>query len=192
MRARGLVRAATAVAILAAVPVLLVYLFRQEASVRFNGVVESGAESVGPVEAARIVSIEVVEGQRVRAGDVLVRFDSADRLLDDSINEVKLREYEQNLVRRRETLADNERACRQLVRETEVKLEECRMDRVRDEAELAGIILTPAFSNSETSFPKIVCAFLTGISLSQPRTTGPNLPRKSDMGLTCPASTAPS
>ena len=134
MRARGLVRAATAVAILAAVPVLLVYLFRQEASVRFNGVVESGAESVGPVEAARIVSIEVVEGQRVRAGDVLVRFDSADRLLDDSINEVKLREYEQNLVRRRETLADNERACRQLVRETEVKLEECRMDRVRDEA----------------------------------------------------------
>ena len=138
MRARGLVRAATAVAILAAVPVLLVYLFRQEASVRFNGVVESGAESVGPVEAARIVSIEVVEGQRVRAGDVLVRFDSADRLLDDSINEVKLREYEQNLVRRRETLADNERACRQLVRETEVKLEECRMDRVRDAAELAG------------------------------------------------------
>ena len=138
MRARGLVRAATAVAILAAVPVLLVYLFRQEASVKFNGVVESGAESVGPVEAARIVSIEVAEGAEVKAGDVLVRFDSAERLLDDALNEARIREYEQDLAKRRETLAENERRCRQLVREAEVRLEECRMDRVRDAAELAG------------------------------------------------------
>ena len=58
--------------------------------------------------------------------------------------------------------------------------------------ELAGIIRTPAFSNSETSLPKIVCAFLTGISASHWRTTGPNLPRNSESGLTCPASTAPS
>ncbi len=138
MRARGLFRAVIAIAILVAVPILLVFLFKQEASVRFNGVVESGAESVGPVEAARIVSIEVVEGQKVKAGDVLVRFDPADRLLDDSINEVKIREYEQNLAKRRETLAENERRCRQLAREAEVRLEECRMDRVRDAAELAG------------------------------------------------------
>ena len=138
MRARGLFRAVIAIAILVAVPILLVFLFKQEASVRFNGVVESGAESVGPVEAARIVSREVVEGQKVKAGDVLVRFDPADRLLDDSINEVKIREYEQNLAKRRETLAENERRCRQLAREAEVRLEECRMDRVRDASELAG------------------------------------------------------
>lgn len=139
MRMRWIVRAAISFAVLAAVPALLAYLFRQEASVRFNGVVESGAENVGPVEAARIVSIEAEEGQSVKAGDALVRLDPADRLLDDSINEVRIREYEQNLVRRREALAEGERACGRLVRDAEVKLEECRMARVRDAAELAGL-----------------------------------------------------
>ena len=139
MRARAAFRALIALAVLTAVPVVLVYLFRQEASVRFNGVVESGAESVGPVEASRIVSIDVVEGQKVKAGDVLVRFDPADRLVDESINSVRIREYRQSLARRRESLEDAERKCGQLVREAEVKLEEVRMDRVRDEAELAGL-----------------------------------------------------
>ena len=139
MRLRGLTRAVLAMAVLVAVPLLLVYLFRQEASVRFNGVVESGAENVGPVEAARIVSVEVVEGQAVRAGDVLVRFDSADRLLDDALNDVRLREYEQDLARRRETLAAEARECGRLVHEASVKLEECRMERVREAGELAGL-----------------------------------------------------
>ena len=58
--------------------------------------------------------------------------------------------------------------------------------------ELAAIMRTPARSNSATSRPKIVCAFLTGMSRSQPFTVSSNLPRKSDIGLTCPASSAAS
>lgn len=139
MRMRGLVRTVLALAILVAVPIVLVSLFRQEAKVRFNGVVESGAENVGPVEASRIVAIEVKQGQRVKKGDVLVRFDPTERLRDESVNDVKIKEYEQNLAKRRETLSDSERKCRQLIAEADVKLEECRMDRVRETSELEGI-----------------------------------------------------
>ena len=139
MRMRGIARSAIAGGVLVAVPLLMVILFNQEASVRFAGIVDSGAENVGPVEAARIVSVEVAEGAEVKAGDVLVRFDSAERLLDDALNEARIREYEQDLAKRRETLEANARDCRQLVHDCEVKLEEFRMQRVRDEAELAGI-----------------------------------------------------
>lgn len=138
MRRRGLARMLLAVAVLVAVPIVLLSLFTQEARVRFNGVVESGAENVGPIEASRIIAIEVSQGQRVKKGDVLVRFDPTERLRDDSVNAVKIKEYEQNLAKRRETLSDSERKCRQLVREADVRLEECRMSRVRDQAELDG------------------------------------------------------
>ena len=138
MRRRGLVRMLLAVAVLVAVPVVLLSLSSQEAKIRFNGVVESGAENVGPVEASRIIAIEVKQGQRVKKGDVLVRFDPTERLRDDSVNAVKIKEYEQNLAKRRETLSDSERKCRQLVREADVRLEECRMARVRDQSELDG------------------------------------------------------
>lgn len=138
MRRRGFVRMLLAVAVLLAVPIVLVSLFNQEAKIRFNGVVESGAENVGPVEAARILAIEVTQGQRVKRGDVLVRFDPTERLREGSVNAVKIKEYEQNLAKRREALADSERKCRQLVREADVRLEECRMARVRDQAELDG------------------------------------------------------
>lgn len=138
MRRRGLVRMLLALAVLVAVPLVLLSLFSQEAKVRFNGVVESGAENVGPVEASRIIAIEVKQGQRVKKGDVLVRFDPTERLRDDSVNAVKIKEYEQNLAKRRETLSDSERKCRQLIREADVRLEECRMARVRDQAELDG------------------------------------------------------
>lgn len=138
MRRRGLVRMLLAVVVLVAVPIVLLSLFSQEAKIRFNGVVESGAENVGPVEASRIIAIEVKQGQRVKKGDVLVRFDPTERLRDDSVNAVKIKEYEQNLAKRRETLSDSERKCRQLVREADVRLEECRMARVRDQSELDG------------------------------------------------------
>ena len=138
MRRRGFVRMLLAIVVLVAVPLVLLSLFSQEAKIRFNGVVESGAENVGPVEASRIIAIEVRQGQRVKKGDILVRFDPTERLRDDSVNAVKIKEYEQNLAKRRETLADSERKCRQLVREADVRLEECRMARVRDQSELDG------------------------------------------------------
>ena len=61
--------------VLVASALVLVWLFGREQEVRFHGIVDAGAENVGPVESARIVSVEVVPGQTVAAGDVLVRFD---------------------------------------------------------------------------------------------------------------------
>lgn len=117
----------------------LVWLFGREEQVRFRGIVDAGAENVGPVENARIVSIDVVPGQRVKAGDVLVRFDPTARLAEEALNEVKIRESEQNAARSREGLEDERRRCRQAVREASVALEERRMERLREEAELAAL-----------------------------------------------------
>lgn len=127
------------VLVLALCVCVLAWLFGREEELAFRGIVDAGAENVGPVENARIVSVEVVPGQQVKAGDVLVRFDPASRLVEESMNEVKLREYEQTLARRREDLAGEERRCRQLVREATVALEERRMERLREQAELAAL-----------------------------------------------------
>ena len=74
-RLRAFVRVVCGAAVIVAAAAVLMWLFGRESEVRFRGIVDSGAENVGPVEAARIVSIEVEPGQRVKAGDVLVRFD---------------------------------------------------------------------------------------------------------------------
>ncbi|MGN0846114.1 MAG: HlyD family secretion protein [Kiritimatiellia bacterium] len=140
---RQLVRSGASVVfgllVLAASALVLVWLFGREQEVRFHGIVDAGAENVGPVESARIVSVEVVPGQTVAAGDVLVRFDSTARLMELALNEVKIRECEQGATRFRTELQDSERRGRQLVREADVALEECRMERLREEAELAGL-----------------------------------------------------
>ena len=138
-RFRAFARFVCGLVILALSALVLVWLFGRESVVSFRGIVDSGAENVGPVEAARIVSIEVVPGQRVKAGDVLVRFDPAARLAEAAMNEVKIREAELAQTRSRENLREAERRCRQLVREASVALEERRMERVREEAELAGL-----------------------------------------------------
>lgn len=137
-RRRGIVRLSLTLLVVVAVPVVLAFLFTEEASVRFNGVVDSGAENVAPVEPSRIVAIDVVQGQAVKAGDVLVRFDSAQRLLENSLSEIKIRDLEQQLARRRDELVETERHCRELERAAAQRLEECRMNRTRDEATLAG------------------------------------------------------
>lgn len=113
---------------------------------RFNGLVEAEAENVGPIETARILSVEVQPGQRVNIGDVLVRLDPADRAMDLAMNEARLKDYEQGVLRyeqdverQRQNLQDSERRCRQTAREAAVALETEKMNRARDVAELAGL-----------------------------------------------------
>ena len=136
---RRILRVVCLLLAVALVPAVLVLRMRADATVEFMGLVESGAENVGPVESSRIVSIEVAAGQRVKAGDVLVRLDPSERLLSESIDDIRISEFEQSLAKRRETVAESERQCRRLVHEAEVKLEESKMQRVRDQAELSGL-----------------------------------------------------
>ena len=83
-RLRAFLRVVCGVVVILAAAVVLMWLFGRESEVRFRGIVDSGAENVGPVESARIVSIEVEPGPRVRAGDVLVRFDAATLLAEQA------------------------------------------------------------------------------------------------------------
>lgn len=132
IRLRRLFSVLCFLAILLAAAGVLAWLFDREERISFCGIVDSGAENVAPLEAARIVSVEVSPGQPVKAGDVVARFDSADSLLNEALTEMKIRDSESSLL-------DEERKCRQLVQEAEVELEVKRMEQVREKAELFGI-----------------------------------------------------
>ena len=131
IRLRRIFGMALAVAVLLAVSGILVWLFDRERAVRFCGVVDSGAENIGPVETARIATVFVVPGQSVKEGDPIVSFDPAARLMDEAMSEMKIRDSETELI-------CEERRCRQLVCEAEVELELKRMEQLREAAELAG------------------------------------------------------
>lgn len=131
IRLRRLFSIICSLAVLLAAAGVLIWLFDREDRVQFCGIVDSGAENICPLEAARIVSVEVVPGQPVKAGDVVVRFDSANRLMDEALTEMKIRDSENKVL-------DEERRCRQLVCEAEVELATRIMEQAREQAELAG------------------------------------------------------
>lgn len=146
VRLRRMVRGGFMLLILGLIPVFLSFLLRNSPANRLTGMVEAESETVGPVDTARILSVEVQPGQRVKAGDVLVRLDPADRALDLAMQESRLLDYqqdfaryEQGLTRYKQTLQESERHGHQLVQEASVALETEKMNRARDEAELAGL-----------------------------------------------------
>lgn len=139
-RLRRMLRWGFLVPMIVLIPLLLWFLSREGGGAdRFLGVVETESETVGAVDAVRILSIEVRLGQRVEPGDVLVRLDPAGPALDKAVQEAHLLDYEQGALRYRQTLLESERRCRQIVQEAAVALESERMNRARDEAELAGL-----------------------------------------------------
>ncbi len=140
-------RALLLLGVFALIPVFLWHQMRDSYQTRFTGVAEAEAETVGAVAAARIVSVEVQPGQPVRPGDVLVRLDPADRALDVALQEARLADYaqgvlryEQGVLRDRQSLLEAERRCRQAVQEAEVALEAEKLNRARDEAERDGLL----------------------------------------------------
>ena len=146
VRLRRLMRVWFLLLILGLIPVLLAFLMQDPVADRFTGLVEAESETVGPVDTARILSIEVQPGQRVTAGDVLVRLDPADRALDLAMQETRLMDYQQNLLRDeqgvqryQQTLRESERRSQQAMQEAAVALETEKMNRARDEAELTGL-----------------------------------------------------
>jgi len=146
VHARRLLRACFLLLILGLIPLFLWLQTQDPAAYRFNGLVESESETVGPVDTARILAIDVQPGQRVAAGDVLVRLDASDRALDLAMNEARLKDYEQGVLRYeqgaaryRQSLQESERRSRQAVQEAAVALETEKMNRARDTAEIAGL-----------------------------------------------------
>ncbi len=132
--------------IIALIPVVAAMVMKNLQPDRFTGVVESESENVGSIDSARILSIDVYPGQSVKPGDVLVRLEPTDRMLDLAMNEARLMDYEQSLLRYQQTqmqylhsLQESARRYRQLVEEASVELEQEKMNKARDEAELKGL-----------------------------------------------------
>jgi multidrug resistance efflux pump len=111
-------------------------------SVQFGGmtgVVESFSEEISPLETARLQSVDVAVGQEVKAGDVVVRMDTA--LIDArvAIDDARIAEaqgevsgYQQDLLR----LANRMDTA---ILDAQFELERIRIQRERDEAELAAL-----------------------------------------------------
>lgn len=146
LRMRRLLRGCFLLVVIALIPYFLWLQTQDPSTYRFSGLVEAETETVGPVENARILSVEVQVGQRVKPGDVLVRFDPSDRAAEQAMNEARLKDYEQGALRYeqgadryRQTLQESERRARQTLQEASVALEAEKMNRARDEAELLGL-----------------------------------------------------
>lgn len=146
LRMRRLLRGCFLLVVIALIPYFLWLQTQDPSTYRFSGLVEAETETVGPVENARILSVEVQVGQRVKPGDVLVRLDPSDRAVEQAMNEARLKDYEQGALRYaqgadryRQTLQESERRARQTLREASVALEAEKMNRARDEAELQGL-----------------------------------------------------
>jgi multidrug resistance efflux pump len=146
VRLQRLLRAGILLVLFALIPVFLWQQTQSAAAYRSPGVVEGEAETVGAVQPARILSIEVQLGQRVKPGDVLVRLDPADRTLDVAMQEARLADFEQSLLRYeqdvaryKQTLQESERRCNQAVQESAVELETAKMNCAAGVAELAGL-----------------------------------------------------
>jgi len=146
LRMRRLLRGCFLLVVIALIPYFLWLQTQDPSTYRFSGLVEAETETVGPVENARILSVEVQVGQRVKPGDVLVRLDPSDRASEQAMNEARLKDYEQGALRYaqgadryRQTLQESERRARQTLQEASVALEAEKMNRARDEAELQGL-----------------------------------------------------
>ncbi len=146
IRLQRLLRFGLLLAVLGLIPVFLWLQTRDASQCQFTGVVECESETVGAVQPARIVSVEVQPGQRVKPGDVLVRLDPADRSLDLAMQEARLAafeqrlmSYEQDITRYRQTLQESERRSSQAVQEADVELEAAKMKCSSDVAELTAL-----------------------------------------------------
>lgn len=132
--------------IIAMIPIVTTLVLKYQQSESFTGMVESESETVGSIDSSRILSVEVYPGQTVKPGDVLVRLEPTDRVMDLAMNEARLMDYEQSLLRYQQTqtqyaqsLQESARKYRQLLAEAAVELEKEKMNQVRDEAELKGL-----------------------------------------------------
>lgn len=132
--------------ILLLIPVVTTLVMKTSTPNRFTGVVESDSETVGSLNSSRIISIDVYPGQHVKPGDILVKLAATDRAMDLAMNEARLMDYEQSLLRYREnqlqykqSLQESSRKYRQLVEAASVELEQEKMNKVRDKAELQGL-----------------------------------------------------
>lgn len=101
------------------------------------GVVYTEAEPIAPLETARIISIDVTLGQRVKAGDVICRMDTSLLDANRSMDEAQvLTEAQETLARSQQDALQTLRQFETQVKAAEAALEEGRINQQRDTAEL--------------------------------------------------------
>lgn len=100
------------------------------------GVVETIAEPVAPLETARLLSLGVMIGHRVKAGDVVAKMDTS--LLDArmAVDEAKIVEAEETIAGYQQSMLQLVRQGEMTIKDAEAALEVCKIQQVRDTAEL--------------------------------------------------------
>lgn len=119
------------------VVVLVAWMYSNRAGFAgMRGVVETIPEVVAPLETARLLSIEVRLGQRVKAGDVVARMDTS--LLDArlAIEEARLLESESTIASYQQTMLQLADRIEEEIKEADRALRSAKTDQQRDPVKL--------------------------------------------------------
>ena len=119
---------------------LVVVLFEHTGTINsFNGVVETVEEPIAPLETARVLKINVREGQRVKAGDVLATMDTSVIDARIAIEQAQIAEAAGYLHDYQQRLLEFVRDFEDSVQDAAFDLENQAWNQRRDEAELAAL-----------------------------------------------------
>jgi len=131
-----LLRGWTLVAWLAAC-VLAIFLY--SAGFQFGemmGVVETVVEPVTPLETARLVSVDVTLGQRVKAGDVVAKMDTGVLDAEIALAKAEMAEAEQTVSGYQRDMLQTVRQCEIAIKDAEAAIETINIQYQSDKAEL--------------------------------------------------------
>jgi len=111
-------------------------------SVQFGsmtGVIETLAEDVAPLEAARILSLEVQVGQEVEAGDIVARMDTSVVDAEIAVEEAIVVEAEAAVSTYQQDVMQMATRLNSAIRQAEFDLESLKIQDQRERAELAAL-----------------------------------------------------
>ena len=100
------------------------------------GVVSTVVEPVAPLRTARLLSVDVVPGQRVRAGDIVARMDTSLLEAELAVAEARLGESESTISGYQQNIVNLVRQFESAIKNVETDIATVEMNRARDTAEL--------------------------------------------------------
>ncbi len=122
------------------VAVLVAWLYTD--SIQFGsmtGVIETLAENVAPLEAARLLSVEVTVGQEVKAGEVVAYMDTSLLNARIAIDEARVIEAEGTISTYQQDVMQTAARSDQTIQQVEFDLEDLKIQQRRDQAELTAL-----------------------------------------------------
>jgi len=104
------------------------------------GVVDAVVEPVAPLETSRLISVDVVLGQRVKAGDVVAKMDTSVLDAEMAVASAEMTEAEQTVSGYQRDMLQTVRQCEMAIKDAEAALETANIQYQRDKAELDELV----------------------------------------------------